>query len=337
MPFALFFLQGSQAVADAPEFSSKEKEWLEAHPVIRVHNEKDWPPFNFVDNGKPSGYSIDYMNRVAEVAGFEVNYITGPSWGEFLQLMEQGDLDVILNVTPTPDREELMGFTDPYLDTAIAVFTGEGTEFIHSVEDLHGRRLAVVQGLFAEEELARDHPEIELVPVQNTLEALYAVLEGKVEAAIDTLAVIDYVRREQVLTGLELAFIYRENTEATQNAIGVRKDWPVLLSILQKTMDSLGELDLEPMRERWLGASARQVTEDSGKVNFGGLKKVTLFLTGALFLLVTIYILYQLKRQQGERKSILAGLIVQLVVSLSLIHISEPTRRTIPSRMPSSA
>ena len=316
LPFALCFLHGSQAVADAPEFSSKEKEWLETHPVIRVHNEKDWPPFNFVNNGKPNGYSIDYMNRVAELAGFEVDYVTGPSWGEFLQLMEQGDLDVILNITPTPDREELMGFTDPYLDTAIAVFTREGTEFINSVEDLHGRRLAVVQGVFAQEELDRDHPEIELVPVQNTQEGVYAVLEGRVEAAIDVLAVIDYIRREQVLTGLELAFIYQENTEATQNAIGVRKDWPVLLSIMQKTMDSLGESDLQPMRERWLGVTASQVTEDSGKVNFAGFKTVTLFLTGALFLLITIYILYQLKRQQGERKSILAVLIIQSVVSI---------------------
>jgi hypothetical protein len=30
----------------------QEQAWLDAHPVIRVHNEKDWPPYNFNDLGK---------------------------------------------------------------------------------------------------------------------------------------------------------------------------------------------------------------------------------------------------------------------------------------------
>ena len=42
-----------------------EKAWIQSNPVIRVHNEKDWPPFNFFEDDKPRGFSIDYMNLLA--------------------------------------------------------------------------------------------------------------------------------------------------------------------------------------------------------------------------------------------------------------------------------
>lgn len=46
--------------------TQEEKSFLKSNPVIRVHNEKYWPPYNFNENGKPLGYSIDTMNLIAK-------------------------------------------------------------------------------------------------------------------------------------------------------------------------------------------------------------------------------------------------------------------------------
>jgi hypothetical protein len=59
------------------KLSVAEKAWLEVHPVIRVHNEMSWPPFNFNIKTKPMGYSIDYMNLLAENLGIKIEYISG--------------------------------------------------------------------------------------------------------------------------------------------------------------------------------------------------------------------------------------------------------------------
>ena len=45
-------------------FTPEEKAWLADNPVIRVHNEKDWAPFNYFENNTPKGLSIDFMNLV---------------------------------------------------------------------------------------------------------------------------------------------------------------------------------------------------------------------------------------------------------------------------------
>ena len=75
--------------------TDKEKTWIKNNPIIRVHNETDWAPFNFNDNGKPKGLSIDYMNLLASKVGLQVEYISGPTWNGFMEMIKAGELDVM--------------------------------------------------------------------------------------------------------------------------------------------------------------------------------------------------------------------------------------------------
>ena len=65
----LYYLPGEESTI---KLSTEERAWINAHPVLRVSNELDWPPFNFVRDAVPLGYSIDFMNRVAQKVGLEV-------------------------------------------------------------------------------------------------------------------------------------------------------------------------------------------------------------------------------------------------------------------------
>ena len=69
----LFFIELSISFLYAQDFLTQaEKDWIEANPVIRIHNEMNWPPFNFNINGHPKGLSIDYMNLLAEKIGISI-------------------------------------------------------------------------------------------------------------------------------------------------------------------------------------------------------------------------------------------------------------------------
>ncbi|MEA2079959.1 MAG: transporter substrate-binding domain-containing protein, partial [Pseudomonadota bacterium] len=94
--------------------TAEERAWLDSHPFVRVHNEKDWTPFNFHKNGIPQGFSIDFMNLIAQKMGFRVEYVTGPAWNEFLEMTKRKELDVMLNIAQSAGRENFLSFTDPY-------------------------------------------------------------------------------------------------------------------------------------------------------------------------------------------------------------------------------
>ena len=80
LPALLLFLSLPASAESELQLSEAEREWIAANPVVRAHNELDWPPFNFNEDGRPMGYSIEYMQRIAALAGLEIEFVSGPTW-----------------------------------------------------------------------------------------------------------------------------------------------------------------------------------------------------------------------------------------------------------------
>ena len=163
--------------------SSKERAWLAANPKIRVHNEMDWPPFNFNEEGEAKGFSIDYMKLLALKIDIDVEFISGPTWNEFLGMMKKRELEVMLNIVRTPDRLKYMHYTRPYIDNPNTIISRKDQPY-DSLEQLFGKTISVPKGFFYEEILKRDFPQIKLHLVKNTLETMKAVTFGKADAAL---------------------------------------------------------------------------------------------------------------------------------------------------------
>ncbi|ESQ11423.1 MAG: transporter substrate-binding domain-containing protein [Thiohalocapsa sp. PB-PSB1] len=79
--------RGPRAALNADELA-----WISKHPVIRVSNEANWAPFNYFENGEPTGFSIDYMNLVADAVGLEIDYAANRSWNELQTMARNGQL-----------------------------------------------------------------------------------------------------------------------------------------------------------------------------------------------------------------------------------------------------
>ena len=78
----LYYLPGGK---DTIELTTEERAWIKAHPELSVGNEMDWPPFDFVENGEPKGYSIDLINLIGDKTGLKFKFINGYTWPELLE------------------------------------------------------------------------------------------------------------------------------------------------------------------------------------------------------------------------------------------------------------
>ena len=163
--------------------SEEEQTFLKAHLVIRVHNEKDWPPFNYFEYGIPRGLSIDYMDLVAAKLGVTIEYITGPSWSEFLGLVKRKEPDVMLNIVKTEDRMKYLLYTEPYIKNPNVIVSSEKSPY-ETIETLFGKTVAFHKGFFYEEVLTKSFPQIKRLPVEDTLASLKAVTFGRADAAL---------------------------------------------------------------------------------------------------------------------------------------------------------
>ena len=245
------------AQTDVLELTETEREWISDNPVIRVHNETDWPPYNFNVDGEPSGFSIDYIRMIAEQAGLNIEFVTGPSWNEFLDMTRSGELDVMLNIVDTPARREFLRFTDPYAITSPLLAVQEQVTGLGSLTDLDGRTVCIPEGSSTQEYLEREFPGIDLLGLGDATACLHAVADGRAFASIEGFSVLTYLLDSSNIPGLAAASIDVPSDMASVMSIATSIDNPVLRSILQKSMDSLDRSVVAQARTRWLGQAAQ--------------------------------------------------------------------------------
>ena len=81
----------------------------ESETIVRV----GWyeSPFNTTDElGRRSGYAYDYQQKIAAYTGWTYEYVTG-SWPELMQMLEEGRIDLMSDVSYTDERAEKMLFS----------------------------------------------------------------------------------------------------------------------------------------------------------------------------------------------------------------------------------
>ena len=64
--------------------------------------------FNMTDqNGRRSGYAYEYQQKIAAYTGWEYQYVTA-SWPQLLEMLKQGEIDLLSGVSFKEDRRESM-------------------------------------------------------------------------------------------------------------------------------------------------------------------------------------------------------------------------------------
>ena len=119
----------------------------EPEKIVRV----GWfeSPFNTTDElGRRSGYAYDYQQKIAACTGWTYEYVTG-SWPELLQMLEEGRIDLMSDVSYTDERAEKMLFSAQPMGTEdYYLFTAPNNKEISSEDfsTFNGKRVGANKG-----------------------------------------------------------------------------------------------------------------------------------------------------------------------------------------------
>jgi PAS domain S-box-containing protein len=247
--------------------TDQERAWLTAHPVLKVHNESNWVPFNFNDNGKPAGFSVDYMNLLAEIAGFQIKYINGPSWNDFLGMMKDGQLDVMLNIVKTTEREEYLAFTSPYAVVSPVLVIRNDDKDIFALEDMGDKTLCLPKGSSTHEYLSKNHPQMKLRPLEDALACLQAVQNHRVDVALDGDAILNSIFSRNNIKGLRISKVAVDPAMSSVLRLATRKDSLILRDILEKTKKQLDDEKVSQLHQKWLDSNTTEAEVKESSAN----------------------------------------------------------------------
>ncbi len=243
------------------DLSYEEKAWIEAHPVVLVGGESNWPPFDRLrKDGAWEGITADFLKLALGRLGLGHEMITEPSWEEKLRMLRDGELDIMGSMAYSDERAKYLDFAGPYFSSPYVIVTRKAAERISGMADLEGKRLALERGYYITERLPREYPEIDLLLVNKTSEALDAVSDGRASAYIGNRAVVAYLMELELRSDLKVAL--SAPMPASKLHFGVRKDMPVLKTLLQRALDSLTTEEIRTIVQRWIPLDESQSLSD---------------------------------------------------------------------------
>jgi aspartate/glutamate/glutamine transport system substrate-binding protein len=192
MMFGLFISGcGPETSSKAPSTATPETQGKDRLSVIKDRGKLiagvkfDSKPFGFLDEkGNVVGYDIDLMREIAKrLLGHEGAV-------EFKQVLSStrvfdinsGQVDLVAaTMTITPEREEIIDFSDPYFVAGQAVMVPVQSP-VQSLGDLAEKKTLFVIGATSEANMKGKQPQTKLVGFKTSLDAFSALKAGRGDA-----------------------------------------------------------------------------------------------------------------------------------------------------------
>ncbi len=224
-----------------------ETAWLDQHPELVLAPATDFAPYEFFDDkGGYRGIAADYIALLEERLGIHFRTTRLTSEAARHQAIASGRIDIVTAVT-----------TDSLLagDALLARPHITMPEVI--VAKLDYPDLRALQGLRVAQ--AKNAPlrinadavpgHIELVSVPDVATALEMISEGRVDALVTDMATASYYIHREGMTDIRIVGKTGSNLSL---AVAVRRDWPQLLTIMDKALDSITREERQRISRQWI-------------------------------------------------------------------------------------
>ena len=231
--------------------STAERNWLAAHPIIRVGIDRDFAPYEWIDeHGDYVGLIAEHLRLLERILGVKFEIIKDKSWHQTLEMAKNAELDMIAAAIKTPDRQEYLNFSPTYISTPTVIIADNRLGYIGSPHLLTGHKVSMVKGYFIQELLANELPGIEIITADSVRAALSLAAEGKVDAYIGDAASASFILKQQGFANLGFS---GQSGYQSDTRFAVGKQHPELLTILQKALDSIPQAQRNNIINRWMG------------------------------------------------------------------------------------
>ena len=230
-------------------FTAEEKEFISNSPKVKIASMNSFVPFSFIKNGKKIGFTQDLISLISKKSGLSFEEIGG-SWPEIYKLFLDSKIDVISEISFRKDRLPFTLYTQSYYEIPIGIFTRNDFGTYTGLESLRNKKVGVVKDTYIIDIFKKDN--IDFLEFNNANERFFALNEKKIDAVL-TNALNIYKVEDLMLPNIKLAGIFTHtDTQKEDLRFGIRKENPILASIINKTLKSIPFSTMSEMKQDWI-------------------------------------------------------------------------------------
>ena len=231
------------------ELTDSEKQWLEDHPTVTFTGDPNWLPYEAFDsNGDYIGIVAEHLRLISKASGLRFEMNPSKTWTESTEKAKNGSVD-ILSETDDSDLKSHLTFSKNYLSNPIVIAMHNRENYVEELSQIKDRSIALIRDYGYASKIRRHYSDIQFITVDDIQGGLIAVSTGKVDALLCTLALCSYTIAE---LGLNNVRIVGKTEFDTKLALGVQKNLPQLVSILNKAIDQISPGQQQVILDAWI-------------------------------------------------------------------------------------
>ncbi len=201
--------------------------------VLRVATDATFPPMEFVENGKKTGFDVELVEAVAAKMGKKVEWVDIDFKGLVPGLIAKRYDMAVSAIYITDERKKVVDFTQPYYAGGLVAMVKDGSP-IAKLADLNGKKVSVQVGTKSVSYLTDNYPKVQRVEVEKNQEMFNLVDIGRADAAVTGKpAAFQYVRTRGGMKVLP------EQLTTEEYGMAIRKDTPELTAAVNKALEQL--------------------------------------------------------------------------------------------------
>lgn len=163
---------------------------------IKIATESSYKPFSYTDaNGQLIGYEIDLTNALCEQMNAKCDIIS-QDWDGLIPGLNAKKFDAIIaGMTITPERKEVVDFSDPYFHSGIILIGKKGDNL--TIDGLKGLPVGSQRSTVSSQYLQDNHPEANIKLYDTQENAYLDLTSGRVQALMaDKVIGLDWLKTD---------------------------------------------------------------------------------------------------------------------------------------------
>ena len=201
--------------------------------TLKVATDATFPPMQFVENGKITGFDVELVEAMAQKMGKQVEWVNIDFKGLIPGLVAKRYDMAVSAIYITDERKKVVDFSDTYYAGGLVAMVKTGSP-IQTIQDLNGKKVSVQVGTKSVIYLKEQHPQVALVEVQKNQEMFNLVDIGRADAAVTGKpAAFQYIRTRG---GMQ---VLSEPLTTEEYGMAIRKDMPALRADVNQALAAL--------------------------------------------------------------------------------------------------
>ncbi|WP_155593427.1 transporter substrate-binding domain-containing protein [Lysinibacillus cavernae] len=224
----------------------------EGKQVLKVGTSADYAPFEYVDAAKGEeiiGFDIDLIKLVGEKIGVDMQ-VQDMDFNSLVPALQAGKIDVVISgMTPNPEREKVVDFSDKYNETEQVIIVKKDSG-IKKEADLAGKKVGV-QTASIQENLGNEIAKKVDVAVEGRTR-IPEIIQDMMSKRLDAGILEGGVAKGYLKTNDQLVAFPVEEQPEDFKAIAVPKGSDLKDKINKALKELADEGKIQELEEKWL-------------------------------------------------------------------------------------